>query len=113
MIGRLKLTKSIHKRFGSVSFNKLYQAVSIIIDQISNDLVSDQVVTVKRFGTLSPHLRVSHIAHNVNNGTIHSLKPKRSVKFHPHASFSALIKERQGRFLERGDEKVLDQKRKV
>ena len=103
--GRAAIAKIIHERFGgAVPFRKIYQAVGIIIEQIASDLANDQVVTVRRFGTLSPHVRQPHAAHNVSTGEICRLGSKRSVKFHPHEAFSGLIRERQERFLQRADD---------
>ena len=105
--GRLGLTKAIYKRLGcAIPFNKVYQAVSIIVEQVANDLVNDQVVTVRRFGTLSPHVRRSHMAHNVSTGIVRKLSSNRSVKFHPHSAFSSLIRERQERFLQIDEDKT-------
>jgi len=104
-IGREAVAEAIHERLGSgVPFRKIYQAVGIIIEQISSDLVNDQVVTVRKFGTLSPHVRRSHMAHNVSTGVVRKLSSKRSVKFHPHEAFSGLIRERQERFRHSGDD---------
>jgi hypothetical protein len=53
------------------------------------------------------------LAHDINDGVVRKLKPRRSVKFHPHTAFSGLIKDRQERFLQNDDDKVLDEKRKL
>ena len=101
-MNRVDLAAAIHERLGgSISNRKIYHAVGIIIEQITSDLVSDQVVTVRKFGTLSPHLRMSHLANNVRTGVVRKLCSRRSVKFHPHEAFSDLIQERQERFRKR------------
>jgi nucleoid DNA-binding protein len=102
-VGRAGIAKAIHERCG-LPFRKIYQAIGMIIEQITSDLVNDQVVTVRRFGTLSPHVRRAHLAHNVSSGVVRKLSSKRSVKFHPHESFSGLIQERQERFRQRPED---------
>ena len=102
-MNRLDLTKAICDRLGGgISYRRIYSAIGIIINQIASDLVDDQVVTVRNFGTLSPHVRRSHLAHNVGTGVVRSLSSRRSVKFHPHEAFNGLIRERQERFKVRG-----------
>ena len=65
-MNRVDLAKAIHARLhGSLPHRKIYQAIGIIVEQIASDLVNDQVVTARKFGTLSPHIRVAHFAHNV------------------------------------------------
>lgn len=102
-VGRAGIAAAIHERCG-LPFRKIYQAVGIIIEQITSDLVNDQVVTVRRFGTLSPHVRRAHLAHNISTGVVMKLSSKRSVKFHPHDAFRGLIRERQERFLQMTDD---------
>jgi nucleoid DNA-binding protein len=104
-VNRFDLAKIIHKRLGgSISYRKIYQAVGIIIEQIASDLINDQVVTVRRFGTLSPHLRIAHLAYNVSTCVSRWLKPRKSVKFHAHDAFRSLIRERQERFRQHDDD---------
>jgi len=69
------------------------------------DLIEDHVITVKNFGTLSPHTRASHSAHDVSSGQIRTISAKRAVKFHPHESFLSLLKDREELFREKEDEK--------
>jgi nucleoid DNA-binding protein len=98
-MNRIDLANAIHERLGgSISYRRIYQAVGIIIEQITSDLVNDQVVTVRRFGTLSPHVRSSHMANDVSTGVVRKLGSRRSVKFHAHDAFKGLIQERQERF---------------
>ena len=101
-LGRVGIAKAIHKRCG-LPFRQVYQAIGIIIEQITSDLINDQVVTVRRFGTFSPHVRRAHLAHNVCTGVIRSLGLVKSVKFHPHEAFTNLIHERQECFLQNDD----------
>jgi nucleoid DNA-binding protein len=97
---RLKLAKIIRSRLGNtLSSKKIYQAVGIIIAQIIDDLVNDHVVSVCKFGTLSPHVRIKHMANNVTDGVVRELPASRAVKFHPHESFTRLILDRRERFL--------------
>jgi nucleoid DNA-binding protein len=113
VIGREEISAIIHKWMGKgVSLRKVYQAVGTIIEQIATDLVNDEVVTVRRFGTLSPHMRHAHLANNVNSGTVQQVAAKRSVKFHPHEAFKWLIRERQKNFRQ-PDEKMLDDKHRI
>lgn len=98
-MNRIELATVIHERLGgSISYRKIYQAVGIIVEQIASDLVNDQVVTVRRFGTLSPHVRRSHLANDVSTGVVRKLGSRRSVKFHAHDAFKSLILDRQERF---------------
>jgi nucleoid DNA-binding protein len=104
-MNRVDLANAIHERLGgSISHRKIYQAVGIIIEQIANDLVNDQVVTARRFGTLSPHVRRAHLAYNVRTGMIRKLRSIKSVKFHPHEAFTSLIQDRQERFRQKDDD---------
>jgi nucleoid DNA-binding protein len=104
-INRLSLTNIIYNRIGgSIPIKKLYQSVGLIIDQIANDLISDQMVSVRNFGTLNPYVRAPHIAHNVNEGRLWCVKAKRSVTFHPHEAFQSLIQDRRERFCKKDKE---------
>jgi nucleoid DNA-binding protein len=104
-MNRIDLANAIHERLGgSISHRKIYQAVGIIIEQITSDLVNDQVVTVRRFGTLSPYVRMAHLANNVRTGMIRKLRSVKSIKFHPHEAFTSLIHDRQERFRQKDDD---------
>jgi nucleoid DNA-binding protein len=104
-INRTDLSKIIYARIGgSIPFNKIYQSVGLITEQISSDLISDQMVSVRNFGTLSPYVRVPHIAHNVNEGRLWCVKANRSVTFHPHEAFQSLIQDRREKFCKRDKE---------
>lgn len=70
----------------------------MIVEHIAQDLVEDRVVSVRRFGTLSPHLRRGHLAFNLSSGKVRRLSDYRSVKFHPHEFFSTLLADREDRF---------------
>jgi nucleoid DNA-binding protein len=72
--------------------------VGVIIEQVARDLVNDQIVSARRFGTLSPHCRPGHLAHNLSTGRVRELSSSRSVKFHPHESFLLLLADREERF---------------
>jgi nucleoid DNA-binding protein len=101
-MNRLSLAKMIHVRMGgAIPYRKVYQAVGVIVEHIVDDLVSDRVVSVRRFGTLSPHTRRSHFAHNVCTGVVRRVSSRRSVKFHAHDAFIKLIFDKQDRFRNR------------
>jgi nucleoid DNA-binding protein len=99
MISRADISKRIHERLGgAISYRIIQQAVGVIIEQIARDLVSDQIVSARRFGTLSPHCRPGHLAHDLSTGEVRELPSTRSVKFHPHESFLSLLADREERF---------------
>lgn len=83
---------------GAIPARKVYQAVGIIIDQISHDLINDTIVSVRRFGTLSPHKRMGHMANDLSIGKVRMLPGYRSVKFHAHEGFLSLLADREDRF---------------
>jgi nucleoid DNA-binding protein len=106
-ISRANLSKRIHERLGGViPYRTVHQAVGVIIEQISNDLLNDQVVSARHFGTLSPHVRPGHRAHNIFTGKIRELPSSRSVKLHPHDSFLSLLTDREDHFREKPAEKM-------
>lgn len=76
----------------------LYRCLGIIIDQVTNDLVEDHVVTVRRFGTLSPFFRLGHVTHDISQNRFRKLEGFCTVRFHPHESFRTLLKERERNF---------------
>jgi nucleoid DNA-binding protein len=105
-IGKANLAKRIHERLGgAIPYRTIYHAVGIIIDQIVNDLLSDQVVSARHFGTLSPYCVQGHLAHDLFTKKIRELPDSRSVKFHAHESFLALLVDREGYFREKTAEK--------
>jgi nucleoid DNA-binding protein len=105
IVNRVSLSRAIYDRLGgSIPHIKISRAIGIIIEQLSNDLVNDQVVTVRNFGTLSPHLRIAHLAYNVSKGTSMEISAVRSVKFHAHESFKNLILDSQERFRQKDDD---------
>ena len=98
-IGRAEITSRIHERTnGAIPYRRIYDCVSKIIEEIKSDLLQDQAVSVRRFGTLSPYTIKSHKANDVTTGEVRVLPPKKSVKLHSHDSFSELISERQESF---------------
>ena len=99
--GRAVIAKRIHKRLsGAVPYRTIHHAVGLIIDQIVQDLLQDQAVSVRYFGTLSPHSRLGHLAHDLSTGKVRELPVSRSVKFHAHSSLLALLQDRQEHFRE-------------
>jgi nucleoid DNA-binding protein len=92
--------------------------VGVIVEQVARDLVNDQIVSARRFGTFSPYSRPGHLAHNLSTGKVRKLSPSRSVKFHPHESFLSLLADREERFRgerqrKSGSEKNLDEPAKL
>lgn len=111
-ISRANLSKRIHERLsGAIPYRTVHHAVGVIIDQIAHDLLDDQVVSARHFGTLSPHSRPGHLAHNIVTGKIRELPASRSVKFHPHDSFLSLLADREDHFREEPAESKLPEKR--
>lgn len=84
----------------------------MIIDQLSNDLVENHVVTVRRFGTLSPVFRSGYTANDISKHEVRQLDGFCTVRFHPHESFRALIQDRKSNFRDVDLEKNLDRKKK-
>jgi nucleoid DNA-binding protein len=72
--------------------------VNIIIEQVAKDLINNQIVSAKHFGTLSPYLNATHLAHDLSTGQVRELPTSKSVKFHPHESFLSLLVDREERF---------------
>ena len=81
-----------------IPFNIICHSVNIIIDQISIELIEDRMVSIGRFGTLSPYFRLGHLANNVSSGRVQKLPTKRLIKFHPHVSFKNLLKDKHDLF---------------
>ena len=107
VINRAKLSKRIHTRLSAaIPYRSIHHAVSVIIDQIANDLINDQVVSARHFGTLSPHSRAAHLAHDLSTGKVRELPSSRSVKFHPHDSLLSLLADREDHFREQAAEKA-------
>jgi len=101
-IGRANLSKRIHEQLGgAISYRTVHYAVGVIIDQIANDLLNDQVVSARHFGTLSPYCVRGHLAHDLFTKKIRELPDSRSVKFHAHESFLSLLGDREGHFREK------------
>ena len=98
-VTRADLSKRIYERIGKViRYKSILQILGVIVSQISQDLVENRTISVRRFGTLSPYLRHGHLANDLSQGVVRHLPPRRSVKFHPHQSFLALLEERYVRF---------------
>lgn len=92
-----ELASSIHKRLnGTIKSADVVKAVTIIIEQLAKDLVEDFVVTVRRFGTLSPYVVQEHTYVDLTTREVTTSPARRSVKFHVHEAFQKLISERRG-----------------
>ena len=105
-ISRANLAKRIHSRLGrAIPYRTVHYAVGVIIDQIAHDLLRDQVVSARHFGTLSPYFRPSHRAHNIFTKKIREVLSSRSVKLHPHDSFLSLLADREDYFREKSSGK--------
>jgi nucleoid DNA-binding protein len=103
-VSRIGLAKAIQKKSGNIPLQKVYQAIGLIVEQMASDLIKDQVVTVRCFGTFSPYVRQPHLAHDVHTGLVRDVKSSRSVKFHPHEAFKELIRVRQKNFHQSDDD---------
>jgi nucleoid DNA-binding protein len=94
---KLELASVIHKRLnGTIKYVDVLKAVTIIIEQLAKDLVDDLVVTVRRFGTLSPYVVQEHTYVDFTTKAVTKSPSKRSVKLHAHEAFKKLIAERRG-----------------
>lgn len=112
-ISRADLSKRIHLRLsGAIPYRTIAYALNVIIEQMAKEIIEDRIISVRRFGTLSPYSIPGHLAHDLSSGEVRTLPTKRSVKFHPHESFLFLLRDREDRFRERiPPEKLM--KRKV
>lgn len=98
-IGRTDLTKSIYKQLnGAIPYRSIYYAVNVIVQEMAKEIILDRVISVKRFGTLSPYSIPGHLANDIMSGEVREIPTVRSVKFHPHESFLSLIKDRKDGF---------------
>lgn len=94
----------------AIPLEVVQQAVSVVVETIVNELVSDRPVTVRHFGTLSPCTIAGHRAHNVSTGQVTSFPSVRIVKFHPHASLLLLLSRRRKRFEANSEKDALPNK---
>jgi nucleoid DNA-binding protein len=93
------LAKEIKKKmFNSVNEEVIKNALEVLIEELSKDLIDDVPISVKNFGTLSPYLYHGHFAYNVQTGERYNMKPFRTVKFNSHESFTNLVKDRIDNF---------------
>jgi len=80
-------------------------------------MIENHVVTVRRFGTLSPFFRSGYTANDISRQEVRQLEGFCTIKFHPHESFRILIRDRESNFrevaLEKKDVKTLDEKIKL
>lgn len=84
------IVQRIHARVNkSIPLSTIDSAVTVIINQIIEDLRNNYVVTVKGFGTLSPYLQ-----------KYRQLR-YRTVKLHMHEFFRELVAMRRDRFLKK------------
>lgn len=99
IIGRVDISKRLYSRLsGVLPHRTLYRCICIIIDQVTNDLAENHVVTVRRFGTLSPFFRSGHTSYDVSQHRVRYSEGFFTVSFHPHESFRTLIRERERNF---------------
>lgn len=75
--------------------------MGLVCEEIKSAIIKDEMISVKNFGTISTYLYHGHQGYNVHTKKVEYVKPIRVVKFHPHAAFSKLIKERRKRFLKK------------
>ena len=76
----------------------MQQAVGLIINQLTADLVDDQTVSARNFGTLSPYLIKGHLAHDISTGEVRELEGALGVRLHPHEAFRLLLSDRREKF---------------
>jgi nucleoid DNA-binding protein len=103
-IHRIEITKKIYKRLNkTIDYKTLYYSIGIIIENIVEDLVNNQIVTVDGFGTLNPYFRCGHLAHNIQTGKVRQLPEIKMVKFIPQECLSLLLKDRCDSFRKKVD----------
>ena len=109
MITKRKLAKSISNRLsGTISQAKIYDAITVICDDLFERLVRNESVSIDNLGTL--HVSILNISiHNIYktikktiktpSDKINYIVPVRIIKFTPHYNFSFLLNERREDFI--------------
>lgn len=93
---RKDLINRIYKKTdGTIPFRKLYQAINLIVDGVTQDLVDNQIVTIGNFGTFSPCVRKGSLGNNVSIGKVMQSPEKKGVKFFPNISFLSLLRDKK------------------
>ena len=95
-LNKSQIVSKIYKRFNkALSKRKINDSINVICDVLIQELLANNAVSVKNFGTLSPYLFHEHIGMNVSSGRLQKISSFRSVKFHPHHTFITLIANRR------------------
>ncbi len=72
--------------------------MNLVCGEIVREILGNQAISIKNFGTLSPYRFHGHKALDVSTGIVGSVKPFRTVRFHPHAVFLRLMEGRRDKF---------------
>lgn len=86
-----------HRLFlGKVSVEEAERMVDTVVESISTALVQGDKVTFYSFGSFTPKLRPSRMAHNPQTGELHEVESNGSVRLHLSPKLSARIKKGLG-----------------
>lgn len=98
-ITKKKLAKKIFQRTsGAVPQKNITDCLQVICEYLIEAAVENRAVSVANFGTFSPYTQSSHLGLNIASGELQQVKPKRSLKFRPHAALSSLLKKQRTKF---------------
>lgn len=97
---RKELETYIKLRIGAkvIRPTNIADAVSAILDFVKTEIINDRPVSIKNFGTFSPFLVPSHLGINVASKLMQVTRPHKSVRLHPHVSFTSLVDARRATF---------------
>ena len=99
MISRKNIVRKLHKKFGKLQMQSIDDAVGVICDFLSTELIADQAVSVENFGTLSPYITRTHKAFDVARGNFRMVTAQRTVKFRASHHLLVLVRRRRATFL--------------
>lgn len=74
--------------------SEVLDAVFVIKQELSQQLVDDQPVVVENFGTINPYIFHGHRFLNLHTRKIEFLPAKRNIKLHPHYNFRLMVLQR-------------------
>lgn len=98
-INKDALAAIISKRLdGVIPKAIIYDAINVICDELSENLINRESVVISNFGILDTYTHHGHEGVNISSGEMNCIEPFINAKFIPHENLLTLLNRRKKKF---------------
>ena len=92
VVSKRYIVDQIYSRLdGAISKDVIYQAITVIVDEMHEMILNKEQISISNFGTIDPYLQHGHKGIDVTTGEIVEHKPVWRVKFLTNYSFKKIL----------------------